>query len=45
MIRVFADTFYFLALLNPKDVAHERAAAFTLAFEGEMTTIAFRSWS
>src|SRR5260370_17682573 len=41
MTRVFADTFYFLALLNPKDAAHERAAAFTLVFEGEMTTTAW----
>ncbi len=41
MTRVFADTFYFLALLNPKDAAHERAAAFTIAFEGEMTTTAW----
>jgi uncharacterized protein len=41
MTRVFADTFYFLALLNPKDVAHERAATFTLTFAGEMTTTAW----
>jgi predicted nucleic acid-binding protein len=41
MSRVFADTFYFLALLNPKDAAHARATAFTLAFEGEMTTTAW----
>ena len=41
MTGVFADTFYFLALLNPKDAAHTRAAAFTLAFEGEMTTTAW----
>lgn len=38
MSRVFADTFYFLALLNPKDKAHTRAVAFTSAFAGEMVT-------
>jgi hypothetical protein len=29
MNRVFADTFYFLALLNPQDKAHGRAVAYT----------------
>ena len=29
MKRVFADTFYFLAYLNPNDAAHERAGQFT----------------
>lgn len=28
MRRVFADTFYFLAVLNPRDPAHEQALAF-----------------
>ena len=28
MTRVFADTFYFLALLNPRDPAHEDALVF-----------------
>ena len=41
MTRVFADTFYFLALLNPKDTAHAKAAALTLSFVGEMTTTAW----
>ena len=27
MNRVFADTFYFLALGNPRDAAHSRAVA------------------
>jgi uncharacterized protein len=38
MTRVFADTFYYLALLNADDEAHQRAAAFTAAFAGIMVT-------
>jgi predicted nucleic acid-binding protein len=41
MIRVFADTFYFLALLNASDKAHQRALAYTGAFQGEMVTTAW----
>jgi hypothetical protein len=41
MNRVFADTFDFLALLNPRDAAHARATAFTLAFQGQMVTTAW----
>lgn len=41
MNRVFADTFYFLALLNPRDAAHVRATAYTLGFQGEMVTTAW----
>ena len=41
MKRVFADTFYFLALLNPRDKAHARALAYTAAFQGEMVTTAW----
>lgn len=41
MTRVFADTYYFLALLNSKDPAHSRSVEFTLAFDGEMTTTAW----
>jgi uncharacterized protein len=41
MNHVFADTFYFLALLNPRDQAHERARAFTAAFQGRMFTTAW----
>jgi hypothetical protein len=29
MSTVFADTFYYLAFLNPKDESHERARQFT----------------
>ena len=41
MTRVFADTFYFLALLNPRDKAHARAVAYTASFPGEMVTTAW----
>jgi hypothetical protein len=29
MTPVFADTFYFLALINPRDKAHARAVSFS----------------
>ncbi len=38
MRRVFADTFYFLALLNPRDSAHSKAVAFTANNAVELTT-------
>ena len=38
MKAVFADTHYFLALLNPTDVAHARAIAFTGGFVGKYVT-------
>ena len=41
MKRIFADTFYFLALLNPKDKARARALAHTASFQGEMVTTAW----
>jgi uncharacterized protein len=41
MNRVFADTFYFLALINPRDQAHARALTFTAAFQGRMVTTAW----
>lgn len=41
MKRVFADTFYFLALLNSKVQAHARAVAAALAFQGEIVTTAW----
>ena len=34
MNAVFADTFYFFALLNPRDSAHPRASAFARTFKG-----------
>jgi predicted nucleic acid-binding protein len=38
MSSVFTDTYYFLALLNPKDRGHSKAAAFTKTFTGRMIT-------
>ena len=36
--QVFADTFYFIALTSPRDVAHEEAMQFSQAFAGRMVT-------
>ena len=38
MTAVFADTFYFLALTNPRDQAHGDAVAWTQGFSGKMLT-------
>jgi predicted nucleic acid-binding protein len=38
MNRVFADTFFFLAYLNPHDASHRSAADYFDGFEGEMVT-------
>ena len=38
MKSVFADTFYFFALLNTRDEAHAKAIAFSQAFQGRMVT-------
>lgn len=38
MRAVFADTFYFIAQLNPADGAHAQATAFTNSFEGKLVT-------
>ncbi len=38
MRTVFADSFYFIAQLNPADETHEKAAAFTASFEGKLVT-------
>jgi predicted nucleic acid-binding protein len=38
MRTVFADSFYFFALLNPRGSAHARAVAFTKAFTGRIVT-------
>lgn len=35
---VFADTFYYLALINPHDRAHDLAVAFTQDFDGALIT-------
>ncbi len=34
----FADSFYFLALLNPRDAAHDRAVAASRALPGRLVT-------
>jgi uncharacterized protein len=38
MRTVFADTFYFLAILSDRDQHHERAVEFTRSFHGRMIT-------
>lgn len=38
MRRVFADTFYFIALMNPSDPAHQRAVAFSKSEGAAMVT-------
>ena len=38
MRRAFADTFYYLGLLNPRDEAHDQVIEFTKAFTGTMVT-------
>ena len=38
MNKTFADTFYYLALLNPGDAAHERALALTTDRNGQLIT-------
>ena len=38
MKAVFADTFYFLALLNPSDRVHGKAVAFTSGYAVRMVT-------
>ena len=41
MRTVFADTFYFLALLNAADHAHAKAVAFTSSYGGRASS----SWN
>ncbi len=38
MRTVFADTYYFLALLNPKDNSHQASHQFNETFEGNLLT-------
>lgn len=38
MRAVFADTFFFLAAVNPRDAAHTRAIAFSSQFAGQLVT-------
>jgi len=41
MTKVFADTFFFLALLNPRDAAHSQAVAAARALRGPLVTTAW----
>ena len=41
MTALFADTFYFIALLSPADAAHAKAVAFTRQFTGQLLTTAW----
>jgi predicted nucleic acid-binding protein len=41
MNRVFADSFYFFAILNPNDAAHARALAYASAHDGPIITTAW----
>jgi hypothetical protein len=38
MKTVFADTYHFIAQLNPADEAHEKSASFLASFEGRLLT-------
>jgi predicted nucleic acid-binding protein len=38
MKRLFADTFFFFAYLNPEDDAHEAAASYFDSFNGQLVT-------
>lgn len=38
MRTVFADTFFFIAQFNPRDLAHAKALAFTNSYQGRMLT-------
>jgi uncharacterized protein len=41
MSTVFADTYYYLALGNPRDAAHERARQISREFRGAVVTSAW----
>ena len=41
MRRVFADSFYFFAILNPKDDSHQRALRFATEYAGPIVTTAW----
>jgi uncharacterized protein len=41
MSTVFADSFYYFALLNPDDEGHRRAADWTAGFDGSPVTTAW----
>jgi predicted nucleic acid-binding protein len=41
MRTTFADTFYYLALLNPRDAAHQRAVTASEGLSGRLVTTAY----
>ena len=41
MMPVFADSFYFFAILNPTDAAHEKAMAFSQTQDAPIITTAW----
>jgi uncharacterized protein len=41
MTRIFADSYFFFALLNPRDPAHERAVDFSRTNRGPLATTAW----
>ena len=41
MNAVFADTFFYLASLNPKDEAHQQAVSFAQGYDGKIITTEF----
>jgi len=41
MKSIFADSFYYLAISNPKDDAHERAREFSAEYDGRIVTTAW----
>jgi predicted nucleic acid-binding protein len=43
MTPLFADTFYYLALVNPRDEAHRRATAFTVRLADSPLRAAFHA--
>ena len=45
MTRVFADSFYFLAILNPKDDAHQKALEFATRHEEPIVTTGYNRCS
>jgi uncharacterized protein len=41
MTSIFADTFYFLAIVNVRDAAHQKAVAFSDVHDGTLVTTAW----
>ena len=41
MTAVFADAFYYFALVNPDDDRHKQAREFTASFTGRVVTTAW----